>query len=74
MVLKSLRMEEKILKSGEIQTISDIGWRQHLDLMLAIPFLNWAKHIPCKYDPKTILICDGYGSKSNMIVQVGIIE
>ena len=56
-------MEEKIIKSGEI-TDSFRLWMEAtfgFDVGRFVLVANWvAKHIPCKYEPKTCCICDGY--------------
>ena len=57
------RMEEKIIKSGEI-TNHFRYWMEATfgyDVGQFVLIQNWVgKHIPCKYDPKTWCICDGY--------------
>lgn len=62
-------MEEKIIKSGEITEHfrlwmeATFGW----DMGQFILLENWVgKHIPCKYDPKTCCICDGYYGSSKI--------
>lgn len=62
-------MEEKILKSGEI-TDHFRYWMEATfgyDVGQFVLVANWvAKHIPCKYDPKTFCICDGYYGSSKL--------
>ena len=68
-MLKSLRMEEKILKSGEITDKFRL-WMEATfgyDVGQFVLVQNWVgKHIPCKYDPKTNCICDGYYGSSKI--------
>ena len=56
-------MEEKILKSGEITDKFRL-WMEATfgyDVGQFVLVQNWVgKHIPCKYEPKTCCIRDGY--------------
>ena len=62
-------MEEKILKNGEI-TDRFRYWMEAtfgFDVGQFVLVQNWVgKHIPCKYDPKTNCICDGYHGSSKI--------
>lgn len=64
-----LNSEKNILKSGEVTDKfyyfmeSNFGY----DVGQFVLVQNWVgKHIPCKYDPKTNCICDGYYGSSKI--------
>lgn len=62
-------MKEKILKTGDI-TDKFRYWMEAtfgFDVGQFILVPNWVvKNIPCKYDPKTFCICDGYYGSSKL--------